>query len=103
MQLEEIATKEDLLNLRNEIRKLITELCIRQRVVNNLSFEGARMYLGEMPEQTLREKTANHEIAVHKLGKRCCYAIRDLDEYMRVNRIPSNREIMDNVKMIGSR
>ena len=97
MNVEEIATKEDILAMKAELAALI-KAAMRPSAESLLSLNDACAYLGGMAPATLRRKAGTFEIASHKCGKRLAFSRRDLDEYAARTRRMSDAELRERTR-----
>lgn len=92
MNIEEIATKDDIRQLKKEILAALQSIATTP-TPKIQTLEQAADYLGGMPISTLRLKANKGEIASIKAGKRVKFKTVDLDAYIAASRRRSNNEI----------
>lgn len=94
MNLEDLVTKSDLEEFKNEI---ISAILSMQSSGNDdrraMTAKEAMVYLGNMARSTLSKKTSDGEIASCKTGKGVKYLKCDLDAYLLKTRRRPNDEI----------
>ena len=91
MNLEEIVTKKDLLEM--EKRILAALLGKPQQDDGCISMEDAVKYIGAKSKSALYKLTSSGKIAYHKVGKMNTFKKADLDKYLAHHRKSSNDEI----------
>lgn len=94
MELNDLVTKADLQSLKMELLVELSKLMKPKSDdrKNALTFRDACDYL-QMPASTLRAKVRSHEIASAKIGKQLRFLVKDLDNYLYLNRRKTDAEI----------
>ena len=92
MDIEEIATKKDLLDMERRIIQALSKKSMDQNQV--LDIDEAAKYI-HAKRSTLYKLTANNEISFSKVGKKNVFKIKDLDKFLTTRRKASNNEITE--------
>ena len=96
MNLEEIATKEDLAAMEKRIiQALATQKIEKKRTLN---IDEAAKYINAKGRSTMYKLTSSGELAYHKVGRANVFLIEDLDRYLESKRKSSVNEIREKVR-----
>lgn len=91
MNLEEIVTKKDLLEME---KRILNALLSKPKQDDGcISMDDAVKYIGAKSKSALYKLTSSGKIAYHKVGKLNAFKKSDLDKYLARHRKSSNDEI----------
>lgn len=96
MNIEEIATKDDLAAME---RRIIQALASKKEPTDKvLNIDEAATYIKAKGRSTIYKLTSSGELAYHKVGKANVFRVSDLDRYLESKRKSSVKEIREKVR-----
>lgn len=91
MSIEEIATKQDLLDMEQRILRALLDKDSKDD--GCLDIDQAAKYIGAKKRSTIYKLTSSGQLAYHKVGKSNTFRKKDLDKYLAKHRKSSADEI----------
>lgn len=99
MNTEEIATKQDLLDMEQRIMQALSTR--KQKDENCLNIDQAAAYIGAKGRSTIYKLTHSGQLAYHKVGKSNAFRKSDLDHYLARHRKSSAEEVESKAVLHG--
>lgn len=100
MNTEEIATKQDLLDMEHRIMQAISTR--KQKDENCLNIDQAAAYIGAKGRSTIYKLTHSGQLAYHKVGKSNSFRKSDLDHYLARHRKSCAEEVESKAFLHGT-